>query len=132
MVEQTIMPPPEPVGKIFLNGIYFSSLWIIPLAILSFFFYKVFRREDFSNTKKFVIILIFLVIYSLFGIGHTFFMADNNFFQELNHSVSDAFSIAFLWPSIYGNFLFGAQIIGGVLLILITWLSFWIGNKLFD
>lgn len=87
------------------------------------------------------IILIFAVFYILFGIGHTFFTGDYNFFEEFfTKSYSDAMFVSFLWPFFFiiifgggGFFGFGtALLIDLVLIAFFIWLAYFIDKKLFS
>jgi ABC-type multidrug transport system permease subunit len=52
MADELVQIPVRSIGSIIGSYIYYASLWIIPLAIILFFLYKVFRKEEFSNKKS--------------------------------------------------------------------------------
>ena len=86
------------------------------------------------------IILIFAILYIVFGIAHTFFTGDYNFFEKFfTKSPSDAMFASLLWPFLFVMILGWGSLSGLIIalaidLILIAffiWLSYLIDKKLF-
>tara|TARA_Y100000310_G_C20035807_1_gene513850 strand:- start:16 stop:354 length:339 start_codon:yes stop_codon:yes gene_type:complete len=82
--------------------------------------------------KKWILtIVIFVLIYLIFGIGQTFFFGDYNFFEEYSqHSKKDAIFVSLAWPAFF--ILIGAFggilgiIIAGIVVLGILGFFFWI------
>ena len=79
------------------------------------------------------IIIIFLIIYVLFGIGQSFFTGDHTFFEEfIQYSKGDALFVTLLWPIFFillgGIWMLVISLIILAILILISW---FIDKKLF-
>jgi len=120
------------IGAFFIGGL---------IGILIITFSPLRKLKNLGGSGIIRIILLFLFFYILFGISHTFFTGDHNFFKEFSINKGDAIFISFLWPAFFvviGGFIWDlvgiviASFISLIILIFFLWLAYVIERKFFS